>query len=191
MQREQITKERHEQIVKGEALPRTLDELASLSHAELLELYSRATVPSDMRTLDGELRGRMLAFRGTGLGPIHQLGAALGAWEGFPWSGKTLKANSPTEGTGINRVNIPGIARRELFPFKTQFDSSALDGKPCVFINYDLDENALYIRAIRDEVRQVAPGLFFGPVLIKHGKELTQLLWFAIQVPSKQDRASA
>jgi hypothetical protein len=40
-------------------------------------------------------------------------------------------------------------------------------------------------------VRQIAPGLFFGPVLIRHGKELTQILWFGIQVPPAQKRASA
>jgi hypothetical protein len=191
MEREQITNERHEQIVKGEVPPRTLDELASLSHEELVNLYSRATAPSDMRALDGELEGRMLAVRGTVHGPFHQLFAALGAWQHFPWSGKNLKASSATEGTGINRVSIPGRGRTELYPFKTQFDPSALDGKPCVFINYDSDENPSFIRAIRDEVRQIAPGLFFGPVLMRHGKKLTELLWFAIQVPSEQKRASA
>jgi hypothetical protein len=65
---------------------------------------------------------------------------------------------------------MPGLGKRDLYPFKTQFDRSALDNKPCVFINYDSDENPAYIRAIRDEVREVAPGLFFGPVLIRvHG----------------------
>jgi len=191
MEREQITKERHDQIAKGEAPPRTLDELASLSHAELLKLYARATVPSDMRALDGELRGRMLAVRVTELGPFHQLFAALGAWQHFPWEGKNLKATSATEGTGINRVKIPGMDREELFHFKTLFDPSALDGKPCVFIDYDIEGNPAYIRPLRDEVRQVSPGLFFGPVLIRHRKEMTQLLWFAIQVPGKQERPSA
>ena len=186
-----ISTERHDQIMSGEAGPRTLDELAALTHAELLKLYERATTPSDMRALDGKLRGRMLAVRGTEGGPIHHLVKLLGAWPGFPWHGKTLHATSASAGTGINRVDIPGVGARDLYPFKTQFDESALDGKPCVFINYDSDENPVYIRAIRDEVRQIAPGLFFGPVLIRHGKGLTQILWFGIQVPTTPERASA
>jgi hypothetical protein len=191
MEPAQISSERHDQIMSGASAPRTLDELAALDHQELLKLYARATVPSDMTTLDGKLIGRMLAVRGTEHGPIHELVELLGAWPGFPWHGKTLHATSATEGTGINRVDIPALGKRDLYPFKTQFDRSALDGKPCVFINYDSDENPVYIRAIRDEVRQIAPGLFFGPVLIRHGKELTQILWFGIQVPPAQARANA
>lgn len=191
MEREQIRPERHERTVFGEAPPSTLDELSALSHAELMNLYARSTVPSDMRALDGELRGRMLAFRGTDHGRIFRLVATLGASARFPWRGKTLTARSATDGAGINRMTIPGVGPGDLFPFKTKFDASALDGKPCVFIDYDHPENPVYIRAIRDEVRQVSPGLFFGPVMLKHGNKLTHLLWFAIQVPTTKPRARA
>ncbi len=190
-ERPQISTERHDQIMSGQAGPQTLEDLAALTHAELLKLYARATVPSDIRALNGTLRGRMLALRGTAGGPMHFLVKLLSAWPGFPWHGKTFNATSAKEGTGINRVDIPGLGKQDLFPFTTQFDPSALDEKPCIFINYDRDENPVYIRAIRDEVRQISPGLFFGPVLVTYGKHMTQILWFGVQVLPTKKRASA
>jgi len=191
MELQQISPETHERILKGELVPRTLDELASLSHAELLKLYSRATVPSEMKALDGVLRGRPLAVRGTSSGPIFRAFAALEGSPSFPWEGKTLTAKTATEGVGVNRVKLPGLGRQQLFPFTTQFDPSALDGKPCVFIDYDNEDNPALIRAIRDEVREISPGLFFGPVCLKHSGKTTLLLWFGIQRPDAEKRARA
>jgi hypothetical protein len=171
----------------GERIPQTLDELAALSHPELLKLYSRATVPPDMKALDGQLHGRLLAVRGTGHGWMFDAFAALGRWRSFPWEGKNLQARTPTEGVGINRMNFPRRGHKELFPFTTSFDPSALDGAPCVFINYDHSENPSIVRVVRDEVREIAPGLFFGPVLFKHGHSTTLTMWFGLQVDGAHD----
>jgi hypothetical protein len=182
MQTEEISRrDRKKAMRDGVFRPRTLDELAVLSHGELLTLYSHGSVPTDMKALDGDLRGRMLAVRGTAHGPVFQALAALGGSPKFPWEGKTLTAKTRTEGVGINRIKIPGLGRQKLFPFATHFDPSAVDRDPCVFIDYDNEDNPSLVRSIRDEVRQISTDIYFGPVLLKRGTSATLLLWFALQ----------
>jgi hypothetical protein len=165
---------------EGHLVPRSLDDLSLFTYAELLDLYSHASVPSDLRALDGSLRGRALAFLGTGDGPAFRAIAALVRGKGFPWEGKTLTARSATDGVGVNRIRLPGLGRRNLFPFVTKLDASTVDGKPCVFIDYADPRNPFFIRAIRDELREVSPGLFLGPVFVKSGRKMTLVTWFAL-----------
>lgn len=169
-------------------VPRTLDELAALSNSELRTLYAQGVVPSSFNELDGHLRGRALAVRYLGLRPIHHALAALARQPWFPWSGKNLTATNATSGTGINRIQLAGLGRQQLFPFTTSVDRSRLDGSPCVFIDYENDANPALIRAIRDEIREISRGLFFGPVLLRTSHAVTLLLWFGLEVPAVQKR---
>lgn len=184
MEQNQIRTQDDPQRQGRTAVPRDLEQLAALSDAELRTLYAQGIVPSHMRALDGRLRGRMLAVHHTGLGPIHNAIAAIARQQGFPWAGKTLTATSATSGTGINRIQLAGLGRQQLFPFTTSVDHSALDGLPCVYINYRNDDNPSLIRAIRDEVREISPGLFFGPVLFRTSHSTRLLLWFGLEAPA-------
>jgi|RhiMethySRZTD1v2_1073278.scaffolds.fasta_scaffold08971_10 hypothetical protein len=181
----------HRQKPSGAVVPRTLEELAALSDAELRALYGKASVPSNLKALDGNLRGRMLAVHNTKHGPVHRVLAVIASRRSFPWSGKTLSATSATSGTGINRIHLAGLGRQQLFPFTTSVDFSALDGAPCVHIDYENDNNPAYIRAIRDEVRQISPGLFFGPVLWKTRRGTKLMLWFGLEAVAAPTRATA
>ena len=92
-----------------------------------------------------------------------------------------MDASSDTRGAGINRVFMPRVfGHQNLFPFNTSFGPSALDGKPTLILDYDLDANPGYIRHIHDEVREVAEGLFLGPAMWKGAREKTLVLWFAL-----------
>ena len=152
---------------------RTLDDLARLSSRDLRELYEGGTAP-ELAALDGDLVGRMLAVR--------RIENALGAFSRsarFPWAGKSFRAESARRGTGINRVRLAG--RHRLFPFETFVGASVLDGRPCVFLDYDLADNPGAIRAVHDEVREVAPKIFLGPACVKRdGKKPALVLWFAL-----------
>jgi len=151
----------------------SLDDLARLSSRDLGEIYDAGTVPS-LDALDGDLKGRMLAVR--------WIENALGAFARsarFPWGGKSFKALDARRGTGINRVHLAG--RHRLFPFETFVGASVLDGRPCVVLDYDLRDNPRAIRAIHDEVREVAPKIFLGPACAKRaGKKPLVVLWFAL-----------
>lgn len=158
----------------------TLDSLALRSLDELDALYRAATVSTTMHNAAGALVGRMLAVRGLPPGfkmPLRRWASS----SSFVWEGKTFAATSDTRGTGINRVHIPGVfGRQNLFPFETSFGPSAIDGKPTLILDYDLDVNPGYIRRIHDEVREVAPGLFLGPAMWKGARNKALVLWFAL-----------
>jgi hypothetical protein len=158
----------------------TLDTLAARSLTELDALYRGAQVSATMHAADGALVGRMLSVRGLP-GP---LAGPLRNWarsRSFLWEGKTFQASSDTRGVGHNRVFVPrALGHQNLFPFETLFGPSAIDGKPTLILDYDLDVNPGYIRHIHDEIREVSPGLFLGPAMWKSAKDKTLVLWFAL-----------
>jgi len=160
---------------------RSLDDLAALTPDELGALYASAGVPARLDELDGDLVGRMLAVRGTG-GVVLRGLAAFSRRAGFPWEGKSFRATDARTGTGLNRVHLGG--RHRLFPFRTTIGASVVDGRPAVILDYDDPDNPGFIRAVHDEVREVAPGLMFGPACWKSGRgktgKVTVVAWFAL-----------
>lgn len=154
---------------------RSLDDLGRLTPAELLALYRTGGVPEELAALDGDLVGRMLAIRGLPLRAI----ASLAGSDRFPWGGKSFLAVDAATGTGINRVRLGG--RHRLFPFRTLFGPSVVDGQPCVVLDYDDADNPGFIRSIHDEIRELDPGLYLGPACWKRaGQSPLVVLWFAL-----------
>ncbi len=155
----------------------TPDDLARLSVGELRALYEAGEI-FDLSELEGAPRGRMLTLAG-GLGrstPRRVL-ARLARGALFPWRGKSFSTQDRAgqRGAGINRVILLG----ERFPFDTFVEASAIDGKPCIRLDYDKPENPFFIRVIRDELREVAKDLYLGPAMFD-GKRPELVLWFAI-----------
>ena len=68
----------------------------------------------------------------------------------------------------------------ELFVFSTRIGSSLIDGKPAVILGYDRPENPFFIRAIHDEIREVAPNLWVGPAMLKRKTGAQTLLYFGL-----------
>jgi hypothetical protein len=167
----------------------TLDSLAQRSFATLEALYKTAKNAKSIRAVEGMPKGRMLAVR---MVDETRLGAFVRAFAGSPhfiWDGKTFTSSSDEEGSGINRVQIPGaLGKQNLFPFKTHFGPSAIDAAPALILDYDLPENPPWIRRIHDEVREVSPGLFFGPAMWKGAKVRSTVLWFALDARGRGAR---
>ncbi len=158
------------------ATARTLDDLAALDVDALEALYRAGALPSTLRALDGSPTCRMLAIRGLDRGTPFGAIRSLAAASFFPWAGKSFEASSDGDGTGINRVRLGGS--RRWFPFHTRVEPSAIDGAPCILLDYDLAANPKPIRMIRDELREVAPGLFLGPAMLDTGKSDPRLILF-------------
>lgn len=160
----------------------TLDDLARRTSDELGALYRSGTAPSSMALLDGALEGRMLAVRRLDRGWVGRAVQRFAASDRFVWEGKSFQSTGEHVGAGINRIQLPGLlGRQQLFPFVTTFDASVLDGEPTVVLDYDLPDNPPYIRKVRDELRQVSPGVFLGPALWKARKGPALALWFALR----------
>jgi hypothetical protein len=159
--------------------PRTLDDLAALDVDALTALYRAGRMPASMAALDGNPRCRMLSIRGLDRGGVAGALRRFAASSSFPWAGKSFSSEAPDRGRGINRVRLGG--ERRWFPFVTLVEPSAIDGQPCIFLDYRQPENPRAIQMIRDELREVAPGLFLGPAMLDTGRSPAKLvLWFAV-----------
>ncbi|HEY8040441.1 MAG TPA: hypothetical protein VIF15_11635 [Polyangiaceae bacterium] len=154
----------------------TLELLARSDVDALGGWYARGTVPR-LADLDGSPRGRMLTLVGPlGRPPAFDPLRRFARSRVFPWAGKSFSSSSDERGRGINRVRVLG----DLFAFETHVAPSAVDARPCLFLDYDLPDNPWFIRRIHDELRQISPGLFLGPAMWKTKRAPRLVLYFAI-----------
>jgi hypothetical protein len=158
--------------------PRSLDDLAGLDCQALLALYRQGTTPS-IRTVQGDLRGRMLAVRGVG-GLLFRMLRAFAAWRHFPWRGKSFTALSDTAGEGINRV-FSDTRPSRWFRFATLIAPSRAGAFDAFQLDYDNPDNPFFIRAIKDEIREVSPGLYLGQAYVMWSGKPRLALYFGLQ----------
>lgn len=157
----------------------TLDDLARMSSADLAALYSSGNIPSSFADFGRRPRGRVLAVRHLdhkAAAAVVRTIAALGV---FPWRGKSMATTGRYAGDGINRVKL-GV-NTNWFEFTMQVEKSVIDSKDSVVFDYADKGNPWPIRLIRDELREIEPGLFVGPAMIKTPRgRLVSVLWFAL-----------
>lgn len=158
----------------------TLDSLAELSSAELEDLYRSAPAPESLAKVNGRPKGRMLTVHHTDGTPISSALRAFAAMNIFPWDGKSFSYSTGNKGSGINRIRLL-VASFDWFPFETEIVHSAIDGKPCVFLQYEQPGNPFFIARIHDEIREMSPGVWMGPAMLKRdGQSPLLILWFAV-----------
>ncbi|MEN3370375.1 MAG: hypothetical protein V7609_2518 [Verrucomicrobiota bacterium] len=90
----------------------------------------------------------------------------------FTWKGKVFR---PEKGDLINRI---GIIEHKLIVAKVYKGKSWFDDKECIVIDYS--KTSLLAHSIRDEIREVAPGIYLGLVYL--GKK--KLIHFALKFPA-------
>lgn len=165
----------------------SLEELSTRSFAELEQMYLQAPLPESVLVLNGRPKGKMLAVRYLDNGLPHSLIAAFARLGVFPWNGKSFDASTEYAGQGANRIKLI-FPQLKLFTFYTRIQPSAIDGRPCILLDYDQPTNPWFIRRIRDELREVANGLFLGPAMarLKDGQAET-VLWFGIDTNQQCD----
>ena len=141
----------------------SLDALSRLNPLELESLY-RSAPPAPL--LSGRVRGRALLRPGTRVGP------SLSKAAGMAWQGKVFRG----DGTAINKFfGLPAI-RAEVGP-----GVSWMDGGPALILDYR-DTSRIY-RPYRDEIRQVAPGLYLGAMYRRTCPAPTFVMYFALEAP--------
>jgi hypothetical protein len=134
-----------------------------MSQAQLDELFTTSppgAIP------DGEAKGTAIIAPGTTY--TDEIAEFINH---FAWQGKNFDAKK-------------GALRNRILPFgfnaiiaKVYKGPSWLDGKECIVLDYS--ETSLLAHWIRDEIREVAPGLYLGKVY--WGKK--RLIDFAVEFP--------
>lgn len=140
---------------------RSLEDLLYLGPDDLAHLYRTARTPR-IPDLDGDLRGRLLALPRAGRS-LASFVRTLGAWDRFPWRGKSFRSTDGAQGEGINRLLNDRFRRLR---FTTSVGPSRAGAFDAVQLDYDHRDNPFFVRAIKDEVRAIEPGLFLGTAWI-------------------------
>lgn len=90
----------------------------------------------------------------------------------FGWQGKVF---DPEEGVLRNKLLPRG---HKAIVAKVYKDKSWFDGKECIALDYS--KTSLVAKWIRDEIREVAPGIYLG--IVYWGKK--KLIHFALKFPA-------
>jgi hypothetical protein len=122
--------------------------LLTMSQAELDELFT-SSPPGDIP--DGEAEGTAIVAPGTTYSGDVAKFISHFAWQGKTFDGKKGQLKNRILPFGLNAI----IARIYKAP-------SWLDGKECIVLDYS--DTSLVAQWIRDEIRQVGPGLYLGKV---------------------------
>jgi hypothetical protein len=136
-------------------MPLTSADLLKKSRDELDALF-RNSPPGEMP--DGEATGTAIVCPGT---LCARLLAWLARW--FLWQGKVFHAPGKRLINRITAFSFKAI-QAQVYPGKSWFDD-----QDCIVIDYS--KTSLLARFVRDEIRQVAPGLYLGQVFLGQSKK--------------------
>lgn len=138
--------------------PHTLDDLAKIDPDGLMALYKSARTPR-LEDLDGKLVGRMLAVPRLQQPNVKRFLDRFARSGLFPWQGKTFSHETAEHGHGVNRLLGERVT---WFRFHTSVGPSHAGDFDAVNLDYGQDGNPPLVRRVKDEVREVAPGLWLG-----------------------------
>jgi hypothetical protein len=140
----------------------TAPDLLDMSQEELDELFRQAE-PGPIPVGEGD--GTVIFAPDT---PVAETAAKLANL--IAWKGKVF---DPVKGELRNEVGPFGdLAIRA----KVYLDESWFDGKPAIILDYS--KTSLVAKWIRDEIREIAPGLYLGIVYWDDNKILNFSLQF-------------
>jgi len=134
--------------------PATLDDLARLDPDQLMGLYHGARTPR-LATL----AGRMLAVPRLQKPHVKTWVEKFSKSRVFPWQGKTFEHQTESHGHGVNRLLGERVT---WFRFETSVGRSHAGDFDAVHLDYGHSGNPPLIRKVKDEVREVAAGLWLG-----------------------------
>ncbi len=151
---------------KGQAVESavTLDQLLGMTPAQIENVYRQGTavaIPA------GRVRGTAILAPGTRRARIVSRSARL------LWQGKVFEAG---ESTAVNRFFGIRVVRGQLYE-----GPSWLDGRPSLVLDYS--QTSRIYADNRDEIRQVAPGLFLGLMYNRTTAPPELQMYFALETP--------
>ena len=145
-------------------MPITVPDLMKMTQPQLDELFS--SVPSGPIP-KGEAEGTAIVAPGTDFTPAIAKFVNLFAWQG--------KIFDPEHGVLRNKITALGL---HAIIAKVYKGDSWLDGKECIVLDYS--ETSMVAQWIRDEIREIAPGVYLGKVYWSSKR----LIDFALEFPT-------
>ncbi|UWQ15153.1 hypothetical protein K3556_04455 [Aliiroseovarius sp. M344] len=138
-----------------------IDTLMDMEQDALDELFSSVSAGA---IPDGEAEGTAIIAPGTRFTPL-----IARFINGFAWQGKVFDSEKR-------------VLKNQILPFglnailaKVYTDNSWLDGKECIVLDYS--DTSIVAQWIRDEIRQIGPGMYLGKVYWDD----TRLIDFALE----------
>jgi hypothetical protein len=142
--------------------PLDADALVHMSPGELDELF-RESPPGPIPS--GKTDGTAIAFAGSQFAEIAAKVGHLVAWRG--------KVFDAERGVLLNRITPLDI---HAIRARVYLGESWFDQKECIVLDYS--ETSLVAHYVRDEIREVADGLYLGLVFWRK----TRIIYFALHV---------
>lgn len=153
-------------MISNPTVKRWLD----MSRDELDEIYRNADAGS---LPNGDTRGTAIVTGSLGA-RLYAMFARL-----FAWQGKVFDLFPPTYTNGILLNKITPLSLTFIVA-KVYRDSSWMDGKETIVIDYS--STSFFAGRIRDEIREIEPGVYLGKVWL--GKK--RILDFALTRPDNR-----
>jgi len=129
----------------------TYADLTKMSQSELDDLYRGIQSPGSIPV--GDTRGTALLLPGRSVGEFIRAAVRL-LW----WQGKVFNAGRSDLKNKISPLGFPSIRA------KVYWGDSWMDDDQATIIDYS--ETSLVARFVRDEIREVSPGLWLGKVFL-------------------------
>jgi hypothetical protein len=145
----------------------TMKQLIRMSPCELEQLYAQgvmAPIPA------GKIRGQALLNPGTKLAVPTSRGSRL------VWQGKIFNADGQT---AVNRFFGVRLIKANVYSAE-----SWRDGRPALILDYS--QTSLLYAPYRDEIRQIAPGLFLGLMFDRNTCPAKLKMYFALECCAPQ-----
>jgi hypothetical protein len=140
----------------------SMEQLVRMSPRELDALYQCATVGP---VPAGKVRGRIILYPGKALAVPFSKAARL------VWQGKVF---GPCGDTVVNKFFGVRAIKGNVYQ-----GESWRDGRPSLIIDYS--ETSLLYANYRDEIRQIAPGLYLGLLYARTCSQSTFISYFALE----------
>jgi hypothetical protein len=158
---------------------RSLDELSKLDIPALDALYAAANDPWVPEIKAGNMRGRLLAVSAGAASEIAREVIGVISGTGYDvWLGKTFKPISDELGEGHNRLKIGSVWRTAHFDY---FVGPSRAGEfNAIQLSYSRWDNVPVLWPLKDEMRQVAPGLWLGQAYLEMGQSVF-LFYFGLE----------
>lgn len=138
-----------------------VDGLLKLDSDALLKLYRGARTPR-LREISGDMIGKLVI--GCGIAPPIDRWLSDLLRETNGWNGKTFRQQDDRRGDGFNRMFEE---TRHMFPFNTYIGRSRAGDFDALQLDYDVPENPFHIRAVKNEIRELSPGLYLGQAYVR------------------------